>query len=148
MNRDLLIVNFEKLEKSCFLLRDILAHLPPLEPNTIDNARAMEPYDALASRFERVVEIAVNRFFRSVELVVQGKPSETLRDRLQLMCKAGLISSPELWLEMRDFRNRIAHDYLPEQLVAIYDGIRTRFLVEINHCVTSAKSFTEKHREG
>jgi hypothetical protein len=148
MNSNLLAVNFEKLHKASILLRDTVSHLAPLEPATLNSSRAMEPYDALASRFERFVEIAVNRFFRSVELVVQGKQSETLRDRLHVMCKAGLISSPELWMEMRDFRNRIAHDYLPEQLVAIFEGIRTRFLVEIDFCVNAAKAFTDQNKEG
>jgi uncharacterized protein with HEPN domain len=51
-------------------------------------------------------------------------------------------------MEMRDFRNRIAHDYLPEQLVAIFEGIRTRFLVEIDFCVNAAKAFTDQNKEG
>lgn len=148
MSASLLLSNFEKLQKASMLLRDTASHLPSLEPTMLNNSRAMEPYDALASRFERFVDIAINRFFRSVELDIKGVASETIRDRLLLMTKTGLISAPELWLEMRDFRNRIAHDYLPEQLVAIFEGIRTRFLLEIVFCVNASEAFVEQRKGG
>lgn len=138
----LLLMNFEKLEKSSLLVRDILSHLPPLDPAILKEPRKMEPYDALASRFERFVDIAINRFFHSVELELKMESSETIRDRLLCMTKHGLISSPDIWLEMRDFRNRIAHDYIPEQLVAIFEAIRTRFLTEINFCIEESRKFT------
>jgi hypothetical protein len=95
----------------------------------LNDSIAMEPYDALASRFERLVEIALNSFFRSVELHQFGKKSESLRDRLLCMQKIGLVTSVELWMEMRDFRNRIAHDYLPEQL----STASGQFLTTIRH---------------
>ena len=128
----LLQIDFDKLQSSYALLSDSLTRLPPLAPAMLNNSIAMEPYDALASRFERFVEIAVNRFFRSVEIHQFGKKSESLRDRLLNMQKIGLVSSVELWMEMRDFRNRIVHDYLPEQLVAMINTIRDRFRTEIN----------------
>ena len=31
-----------------------------------------------------------------------------------------MIASPSLWFEMRDLRNRIVHDYLPQQLEQLY----------------------------
>lgn len=137
---DLLAQNFEKLEKSFRVMQDSLKRLPRLEATLLNDSRAMEPYDALASRFERFVEIALNKYFRSVELHHFAKASETLRDRLHVMEKLGLVSSAELWMEMRDFRNRIAHDYLPEQLTAIYNGIQDRFAAEMEVCFERSKS--------
>jgi hypothetical protein len=107
----------------------------------LNDSIAMEPYDALASRFERLVEIALNSFFRSVELHQFGKKSESLRDRLSCMQKIGLVTSVELWMEMRDFRNRIAHDYLPEQLVAMLNTIKDRFRSEIDLSITKCAAF-------
>jgi uncharacterized protein YutE (UPF0331/DUF86 family) len=108
----------------------------------------MEPYDALASRFERFIEIALNRFFRSVEIHQFSKSSESLRDRLLIMQKIGLISSVELWMEMRDFRNRIAHDYLPEQLAVIFNSIRDRFGAEMKVCVEESSKFMIRNGVG
>ena len=138
---NLLQIDYEKLQSSYELVNDSLTRLPPLVPSFINNSLAMEPYDALASRFERFVEIALNRFFRSVEVHQFGKKSESLRDRLLCMQKIGLVSSVELWMEMRDFRNRIAHDYLPEQLVAMLNTIRDRFRSEIDLSITKCAAF-------
>ena len=68
----------------------------PLKPEILNDSLAMEPYDALSSRFERFIEIALNKFFRSVEIHEFSKSSDSLRDRLFMMQKFGLISSVEL----------------------------------------------------
>ena len=144
---NLLQIDYEKLQSSYALVNDSLTRLPPLVPSLLNNSLAMEPYDALASRFERLVEIALNRFFRSVELHQFGKKSESLRDRLLNMQKIGLVNSVELWMEMRDFRNRIAHDYLPEQLVAMLNTIRDRFREEIDLTIAQCTSFVSRNQD-
>ena len=80
----------------------------------------MEPYDALCYRFVRGVESAI-KFFRTYERAQFAEVSETIRDLFNRMEKLNMISSVELWLFMRDIRNRIVYDYLPEQLKEIYD---------------------------
>lgn len=55
----LLQIDFEKFQSSCALLDDSLTRLPPLAPEMLNNSFAMEPCDALVTRFERFVEIAV-----------------------------------------------------------------------------------------
>ena len=141
---DLLTINFQRMNKSFALVQDSITRLRPLEPAMLNNSLAMEPYDALTSRFERFTEIALNRFFRSVEIHQFSKSSDSLRDRLLMMQKFGLISSVEIWMEMRDFRNRIAHDYLPEQLAAMFNGIRDRFGPEMKLCVDESAQFMIK----
>lgn len=47
------------------------------------------------------------------------------------MEKMELITAAGLWLEMRDVRNRIVHDYLPEKLKALYDDILGAFGAEL-----------------
>ena len=42
-----------------------------------------------------------------------------------------MISSVEIWIDMRDVRNRIVHDYLPDQVKNIYDEVMTRFKDEL-----------------
>ena len=39
------------------------------------------------------------------------------------MEKLRLVGSASLWLEMRNIRNRIVHDYLPEQTAQMFDLI-------------------------
>ena len=78
-----------------------------------------------------MVKIAIGTFFRSVGRREAGTTTGTVRDRLNEMGSLDLVSSTELWLEMRTVGNRITHDYLPEEIQGIYDGIRLRFAVEL-----------------
>ena len=78
-----------------------------------------EPYDALCDRYFRAVEMAV-RYFRTLERSKLALNSESFRDLLGNVAKWGVISDVDLWFRMRDLRNRIAHDYLPDELAEIY----------------------------
>lgn len=66
--------------------------------------------------------------------------SENFRDALNVMEKNGLISSTLIWLDMRDVRNRIVHDYLPEQLKLLYDCIMNQFFAELSHTERQIKA--------
>ena len=65
-------------------------------------------------------------------MYLYGENSETIRDLLNRMEKTDLIESTYLWMEMRDIRNRIVHDYLPEQIKKIYDLIIDKFGKELS----------------
>jgi hypothetical protein len=81
-----------------------------------------EPLDALSDRYLRAFESAL-KFFRTWERVQEAAPSETFRDLLLRMEKLAFISDMSVWLAMRDVRNRIAHEYLPEELAKIYASL-------------------------
>ncbi|WP_305909899.1 hypothetical protein Q9L42_003060 [Methylomarinum sp. Ch1-1] len=38
----------------------------------------------------------------------------------------------DIWLDMRDIRNKIAHDYVPEKMAEMYQLIRGEFYSELN----------------
>lgn len=89
-----------------------------------------EPYDALSDRFIRATEVSL-KFFRSYEMYLYAEQSETTRDLLNRMEKLELVTSVQRWMDMRDIRNRIVHDYLPEQLEKIYDDLMGTFSTEL-----------------
>jgi hypothetical protein len=91
----------------------------PFDPKRRYTPKQLEPYDAMADRYIRAVEASL-RFFRAYERYQFGEASDTLRDLLNRMEKLGLVSSVKLWIEMRDQRNRIVHEYLPERIAEIY----------------------------
>ncbi|MGE5811694.1 MAG: HepT-like ribonuclease domain-containing protein [Ignavibacteria bacterium] len=64
-------------------------------------------------------------------MLLNAASSDTYRDLLLNMEKKKLISSLEIWIEMRDIRNRIVHEYLPNQVKNIYDLIMGQFKEEI-----------------
>ena len=49
------------------------------------------------------------------------------------MEKLNLVSGATLWLQMRNVRNRIVHDYLPEQTAQMYSEISGRYGRELQH---------------
>lgn len=91
----------------------------PFDPSLSYSPLEREPYDALCDRYLRAVEMAA-RYFRTLERSRLAINSESYRDLLGNMAKWGLISEVDLWFRMGDLRNRIAHDYLPDQLAEIY----------------------------
>ena len=47
------------------------------------------------------------------------------------MEKLHLVESMTMWMEMRDMRNRIVHDYLPEQIKELHDLTMGKFGSEL-----------------
>ena len=76
----------------------------------------------MCDRYLRSFESSL-KFFRTWERVREAAPSDTFRDLLLRMEKSGFISSAATWLTLRDLRNRIAHEYLPEEPQKIYSAI-------------------------
>jgi len=125
MKIDQQVITKKALDKSVDAIKLVEASLKaikPYYPGKIYSPKEREPYDALSDRFTRAVEISL-KFFRSYEKLMYGENSESTRDLLNRMEKLELISSVILWLQMRDLRNRIVHDYLPGEIKEIYDSI-------------------------
>ncbi|MCK5595676.1 nucleotidyltransferase substrate binding protein [bacterium] len=112
------------------LVEASLKDAKPFDANKIYSPKEREPYDALCDRFIRAIEISL-KYFRSYEKLMYGENSETLRDLLNRMEKLEIISSITLWLQMRDVRNRIVHDYLPEAIKDMYNEMMGAFGKEL-----------------
>lgn len=114
------------------LIEASLISIQPYDVKASYSPKDREPYDALCDRFIRAVEISI-KFFKSYEMLMYAEYSETLRDLLNRMEKLGFISSVTIWMKMRDVRNRIVHDYLPDEIQEMYDSIIGDFGSEIVH---------------
>lgn len=112
------------------LLEASLKRYRPFDPARNYTPEALEPYDAMCDRYLRAVEMAI-RYFRTLERARLALNSESYRDLLGNVAKWGVISDVDLWFRMRDLRNRIAHDYLPEHLRRIYEAIGGEFGAEL-----------------
>jgi len=116
----------KKAADAIALVEASLSYIKPYDSEKSYTPREREPYDALSDRFSRAVEVSI-KFFKSYEKFIYGENSETLRDLLNRMEKLGFIDSVLTWMNMKDVRNRIVHEYLPEEIKAIYDSIFTPF---------------------
>lgn len=116
----LLEASHRKVVSAVGLVDASLKRVKSFDPRRDYTPEQLEPYDALSDRFVRAVETCI-RYFRTYERYKEVVASETYRDLLNKMEKFGLIGSVELWIGMRDVRNRIVHNYLPEQLKVLFD---------------------------
>ena len=118
----LLLGSRDKLFSALELLFASAEAYSGFDPTRPYTPKEREPFDALCDRYLRSFESSL-KFFRTWERVREAAPSDTFRDLLLRMDKLDFISSAATWLTMRDLRNRIAHEYLPEELQKIYFAI-------------------------
>ncbi len=119
-----------KVNSANELVEASLNNLKYFEKDKKYTPKELEPYDALSDRFIRAVETCI-KFFKTYELYLFAIPSDSFRDLLLNMEKQNIITSIGKWIDMRDIRNRIVHDYLPEQIKDIFDQIMTNFSKEL-----------------
>ena len=83
----------------------------------------LESFDSLTSRFARLSDLLIQKIFKMIEktdLDIEG----TVRDRINKVEKKGLINSAETFIEIRDLRNTIAHEYIPESYKEIFKKVK------------------------
>ena len=119
----------DKFLKAMILLKASVKKTAGFESEKIYTTDELEPYDALSDRFMRCVEVAI-KFFRTYEYYLQAEQSQSFRDGLHRMEKLGLISTVDVWIDMRNIRNKIVHDYIAEDIGLIYELIRGEFYNE------------------
>jgi uncharacterized protein YutE (UPF0331/DUF86 family) len=133
MNQDyrfLLETSKKKAMEAIALVEASLLDLSPYNSDKSYTPKEREVYDALSDRYMRAVEICI-KFFRTYEYYLFTAPSDTFRDLLLNMEKQKMISSIDIWIDMRDLRNRIVHDYLPDQVKSMYDLMMGNFRDEL-----------------
>lgn len=118
----LLLASKARLDASLDIFLASVTDYPGFDPHRNYTPKEREPLDALSDRYLRAFESAL-RFFRTWEHVREAAPSESFRDLLLRMEKLGFISETGVWLALRDVRNRIAHEYLPDELTKIYSAM-------------------------
>lgn len=79
----------------------------------------LEKVEAFTSRFARVVDLLVNRVLRAIDRYELNEPG-TLLDTANRAEARGLISGVDWLRELKDVRNRIAHDYAGLQLPDLF----------------------------
>ncbi len=132
-----------KVIQSIELVEASLDEITEFKPEKKYTPKELEPYDALSDRFIRAVETCI-KFFKTYEYYLFTISSDTYRDMLLKMEKLNIISSVEIWIDMRDIRNRIVHDYLPQQLKDIFDTISNEFSKELAKVKKTADNLSIK----
>ncbi len=94
--------------------------LPDLQNKNLDE---FEPWEALTARFARTTDIFLSKYIRL--RVADADPAfrGEMRDLLDKAEKISLISSADQWMQIRELRNKIAHEYHKEDLIKTFSDI-------------------------
>lgn len=100
----------------------------------------LDKFEALTSRFARTSDILIQKVFRIIEILELELPGSII-DRINRMEKRGLISSAEVFKEIRRVRNDIAHEYIPEAIEVIFKKV-LKLTPELLNSVEKIKQYT------
>jgi hypothetical protein len=97
-------------------------------PTAVANLSEQElsDWEGFTSRFSRVSEIFLQRYIRTWILTRDPGFSGSFRDFLNAAHKHGLIDSIEPWMQIREMRNRMAHEYEDSRLQILFEEVRLR----------------------
>ncbi len=103
------------LEKAVLTLQlsaDKCNHILPKNEFTFED---MESFDSLTSKFGRTADLYTQKVLRTVWILLH-EPFVPFIDFLNKAEKITLIRSADKLLEIRDLRNQITHEYIPEAI--------------------------------
>jgi hypothetical protein len=82
-----------------------------------------ETFEALVSRFARVTDIFLAKYLRALAYADDPAFRGSLRDWVNYAEKNGVINSTSFWMEIRELRNKIAHEYAANDLSDIFEKV-------------------------
>ena len=89
-------------------------------PGYESNDELLETWESFAARFARVADIFLARYIRTRVLIGDPGFRGTLRDFLNQAEKMELIRNSLDWLEIRELRNVLAHEYTESNIKELY----------------------------
>ena len=100
-------------------------------------------FEALTSRFARTSDIFIQKILRLIDEIDReqfGSP----RDRINRAEKKGVVKSAEKLIDIRDLRNKIAHEYSVNFITDIFKDVlqHSAFLIS---CINQLKSYCKKY---
>ena len=81
-----------------------------------------ERFESLTSRFARLSDILTQKVFRLIDHLDLDDRG-TVRDRINRAEKKGLVADADHFAELRELRNRIAHEYVPTAVLTIFHEV-------------------------
>jgi len=121
----LLEVELESLDRAMEHLDYSYQRCMPLTGSVLSDEE-LERFEALTSRFARVSDILVQKLFRIIDQL-DLDDAGTARDRINRAEKKGMIARANEFVEIRQLRNVIAHEYEPEAMQTIFASV-------LRHC--------------
>jgi len=127
-----LLQDFELLKKQLFWIElsyNECAQIGIKETYTIEE---FGKFETLCSRYSRGIDFLIRKIFRTID-AYEFENQGTLVDVVNNAHKRGLFEDIDELRIMKDIRNTIAHEYIEDDLVNVFDEVLeyTQKLIEI-----------------
>lgn len=126
IQREEILSALEYLNYSWTKVQKLSSDPAELDPETL------ETWESFAARFARVTDIFLTKYLRT--RILQADPAfrGELRDFVNQAEKASLLSDANQWMEIRELRNKIAHEYTKSDLSQLFQDVlkTTPFVLE------------------
>jgi len=120
--QELLKEQARELIDACSILRYSFQRCSKTEDlSDLDNAQ-LERFEALTARFSRASDLLIQRVLRTIA-ILELEEIGTVRDRINMAEKMGLIESADTFVQIRMLRNEISHEYKPESVFDIFERV-------------------------
>ena len=98
-----------------------------------------ESFEALTARFSRASDILTQKALKTLFAILQ-ETVQTKIDAANLLEKIGIIEHAEILLNLRELRNQIAHEYVSEDLNALFADVLL-YTEDLTSVIQSLKIF-------
>lgn len=111
------------LEKQLFWLNYSFEQVVQIDLNKSLEIETINHYENLCSRFSRTVDFLVRKVFRAID-AAEFETQGSLIDVINKAHKRELFESVDVMRDLKDLRNEIVHEYIDDELEAIFAEVR------------------------
>jgi len=108
------------------------------------SAQELREFESLTSRFARTIDLFINKSLRSLYKVELEDPG-TVIDLLNKAEKREIIESAEIWKEIKELRNSIAHDYDIDNFTSEIFKPSLEYTPIVEKSIVALNSYCEKY---
>ncbi|MDA3905336.1 MAG: hypothetical protein PF484_04595 [Bacteroidales bacterium] len=119
---ELLSQEINILEKSLDTLKQSISKCMLIGRKEHYSFEEMESFDSLSSKFGRTSDLYTQKVLRTIWILLH-EPFVPFIDLLNKAEKMDIIHSADQLLEIRDLRNQIAHEYIPEAITDLIPDV-------------------------
>jgi len=113
----------QKLKKSLTRLETALFKCQKIRLHIDLNDDDLEAFEGLTARFARSADLFLSRYVRAAVLAEDPAFRGTFKDFLNQAEKQNIINSVDVWMDVRELRNKIAHEYEEDDLLKIFESV-------------------------
>ena len=133
--------NLSNLDRSLEALRYSYSKCTTIIEKAEFNHNEQESFEALTSRFARTSDIFTQKVLKTLFSLIQEYP-KTFIDAANLLEKVEIINNADDLLNIRELRNQIAHEYVNDDLRALFTDV-LQFVPELEQVVKNVKKYLE-----